>query len=196
MDDQTKAKQDHFTSSNPIAGGVEGGRTVRALSECPMPQLGMGLRGIIQTMMENTDKWTSSASVDKALFDGTLGYMQGANKCDAAMNKRVVAKFDTDETLVDIAKNLAEVEDESNKVQARMQELYIKGIELLQRRWDHVVKHNGLSPDKYCYYINEESACVEEWRVDCTGCKIITDLKQVQKTLETAMPPGGSPNGK
>ena len=167
---------------NPIPPGDEGVATLRAMSECPIPEESKRMNDLLQQLVKDP---SSNEHIEQLLANGMAAALRANTYCRNNMQSRVVVKFDADPELDKMHKKFLEMEREVMELTNRMDILKHQVMEVLQARWIYSVKTYGLDVEKYSYRIDEDRGCIEQVNLHCPECKGVVKLRKArQETAE------------
>ena len=122
--------------------------------------------------------------VEKALGKGLFAGLRMDAHCKSNLHIRVAVKFESDEKLTEITKDLKEKGDQALALQKQLQEVAEGAQKLLAERWSYSVKNYGLNPDKNFYRLLEEEGIIEEVELRCDKCTAGTAMIDARLEVE------------
>lgn len=167
---------------NPIPPGDEGVATLRAMSECPIPEESKRMNDLLQQLVQDP---RSNEQVEQLLANGMAAALRANTYCRNNLKSRTVVVFSADPELDKLHKKFLEMEREVMELTNKMDILKHQVMEVLQARWIYSVKTYGLDVEKYSYRVDEEKGCIEQVNLHCPECKGVVKLRKArQETAE------------
>jgi len=171
-------------ATNPLAEGPQGVAQMREMAECNIPEESKKLNGQLAEFLKLEG---DHAIAEKALGKGLFAGLRMNVHCKANLNTRTVVRFEGDNRLSEIAKELKEAETKALDLQKQLQAMAEKAQKLLAERWDYSVKTFGLNPDRNFYRINEANGIIEEVELRCDQCTAGKDMVDARLEVEEYM---------
>lgn len=171
-------------ATNPIAEGAEGLATLRGMSECNIPEESKKLQAQVSLVLElEGDHEVAEIAMGKGLFAG----LRMRQHCTKNLHTRIAVRFDGDERLQEIAKEVGAAEGMIEALQKEIQTVAENARKLIEERWAICVKSYGLNPDTKFYRILENEGIVEEIELRCDKCTAGQSMIDARLNVETYM---------
>ncbi len=168
-------------ATNPLPEGPGGINTLREMGECDIPEESKKLNTQLAALIKiEGDHEEAERAMGKGLFAGLRMNVH----CNKNLRVRVAVRFDSDEKLAQISKDLKEAETKALATQKELQKIAEGAQKLLAERWDYSVKTYGLNPDKNFYRIIEDEGTIEEIELRCDECTAGKSMIDARITVE------------
>jgi hypothetical protein len=174
--------------NNPLPGGIQGLKVLRALEQCSvMSGAGDLNQQITQALSMEIDNPEEDSKLLQLISSAIAQTLRCETECAKNKHERTAAVFAEDDALNDTHKELLVAEKEVERLQEELGVAARKMQELSQKRWATVVKNFGLSPEKRMYTIDEEAGVVRQVDLKCHECKAAIEVKKAQEALMDVM---------
>lgn len=167
-------------AQNPLPDGEDLVKTLRSMSECPIPQESAQLNQLLQILIAKDGDETH---IEQTLATGLVVALRANKYCKSNLSKRTVVRFKDDPKLNDLHTRITGMEAKAEALQKELQALAEEGQKLLAERWQYAVQSSGLNPAGISYYIDEEAGTIESVELRCDQCKGAVTIQEARKKV-------------
>lgn len=167
--------------ANPLPFGRPGLQTLRALSDCPIPDEAGQIKKLL-------DKLLALELVDieeplKIVGEGIASVIMADTYCLKHKTQRAVVRFEEDEELQKYHKDLQDLQKRLGELKQELADISQAAQAANKGRWETAVKKFGLAPEKFTYELDEEAGVIYLTDLKCNECTGRTKTRKARQTV-------------
>lgn len=165
---QEESRTQAREKANPVPAGRAGLQTLRALSECPIPQEAGQIKKLLDKLL--TLQIDDVDAPLKVVGEGIASVIMADVYCAKYKTSRPAVRFEDDEELHKIHTDFHDLQARLNELQAEIAEVAQATQAKQKERWEAAIKKFGLAPEKFTYELDEEQGTIFLVDLKCNEC--------------------------
>lgn len=167
--------------ANPMPGGRPGLKTLRALSECPIPDEASAIQKLLDKILDL--ELEDMEEPLQIVGEGIAAVIMADTYCQKYKTQRPTVRFNDDEELQKHHSEVHELTAQVRELQTQIAEASQALQNAYKARWETAVKKFGLAPEKFMYELNEDEGIIYLVDLKCQECSGRTRTRRARQAV-------------